>query len=193
MNEDTLKKLGTILDDTAERDAVHICVVPLIAGEDLWSNTEIGLAYGTKNVALRREKCYGNEPIGFVDPLLRHKEVKKGQKFYGWLYPGAVTGMRHHFHHPVLDGPTPVPANESEAWLRSFADKWNFDYDEMIVAAQESGLEEGGYITARGIDIHSRTELAPGDEKLFWSHIEKLTGKEFDEDHREKFIWSCTC
>lgn len=74
-------------------------------------------------------------------------------------------------------------------WLKAFADKWNFDYDEMIEAAQD----KEGYITARGIDLHHASELDPGDEAEFWRHMEALTHTEFSDDHRKDFVWSCTC
>src|ERR1700726_744205 len=132
MNEDTQKLIGTILNENAQRDAIHIAVVPLIAGEDLHRGAPIGLAYRTKDTAKYREKYYGWKPIGIDDPFIADYRVKKGQRFFCFLYPGTVTGMRHNFRHPAFDEPLPTPANESELWLHQFAEKWNFHYDEMI-------------------------------------------------------------
>ena len=80
-------------------------------------------------------------------------------------------------------------ASEAEAWLRAFAERWHFNYDEMIAG----GLEEEGYVVAMGRDLHYASELDPGDEEAFWRNIQILTGKKFDPVHRQRFGWSCSC
>jgi uncharacterized protein (TIGR02996 family) len=82
----------------------------------------------------------------------------------------------------------------SKEWLRNFASEWNFNYSEMIRAASADGGDYSGsnYVVARGIDLHSRHEL-DDDEPRFWSHLSVLTGRSFDEAHREDFGWSCSC
>lgn len=195
MNEDTQKLLGHLLpaDGPEVRDAVHIAVVSLVAGEDLQHGEEIGLAWGSKNVALRKEKCYGLRPIGVVDPFLEKWQVQKGQRFFCFLFPGTATGLRHVYSHPALDN-VPVPANESEAWLRAFADRWGFDYYEMIAGAQEMDYDSGrNSVVAMGRDLHGAQELGTGEEESFWKHVQFLLGREFTREHREKFGWSCSC
>ena len=82
---------------------------------------------------------------------------------------------------------------DSEAWLRTFAARWNFDYDTMIYEASQASITEWDtFITAYGIDLHSAEELGD-DHDLFWSHLERLTGREFDVAHRTRFGWSCSC
>ncbi len=49
------------------------------------------------------------------------------------------------------------------------------------------------YITAMGRDLHGESELDPGDLEEFWRQIESLTGKKYDEQHRSKVGWSCSC
>lgn len=85
-------------------------------------------------------------------------------------------------------------------WLEGFAGEWNFSYSEMIENATyvDEDAQPGergryGYVVAGGIDLHSRSELDPGDEENFWRCIELLTGKELDGEHRENFGWSCSC
>lgn len=103
-------------------------------------------------------------------------------------------------------------------WLRGFARRWNFKeaahpygrghwdsekqewiedpdrgpnpkaLEEMIAAAVN-----GEYITAMDRDLHSASELAPGDEAEFWKNVEIYTGKRFDQNHRDNFGWSCSC
>ena len=187
MKEDTQQSIGKLLTGvvSTDRDAIHIAVKRVVAAEDMRPGDSVALVYGTRN----QVKCHNyRERLGIIDPFLREQRVTKGQECWLFIEPNTVTGMTHHWQHPAIDNPS-VPANESEVWLRKFAEKWNFDYDEMIAEAQAPR----GYITAMGMDIHSADELAPGDEVLFWQHIERLTGFKADDVHRKDFRWSCSC
>lgn len=183
-------KLGEIIKGKAERDAVHIAVVPLIAGKDLWKGNVVKLSLTDKETALDGEYNSG-EAIGIVDPFLNDYQVPKGAKFWCYLFPNSVTGMRHHWQHPILDKPPVALSGDSEKWLREFADRWNFDYDEMI-AAGIGGGSDWRYATARGYDLHGAQGLGE-DHDLFWQHLEAMTGMVFDQAHREGMDWSCTC
>lgn len=184
----------------AVRDAIHIAVIPLIAGEDLYGGA-VQLKVGTKNVALRaKDSYYGGESIGIVNPWHPASQgdyenvVRKGEAFYCLLNPGSVTGMRHHFQHPVFDS-EPVEMSDSESWLRQFAQEWNFDFDELIkvgVNVQKATDRWQYWITACGRDLHSAGELGE-DCDLFWYHLERHTGKQVDKDKRELLGWSCSC
>jgi hypothetical protein len=186
MNE---AKLGQLPDENApERDAIHVAVVRLIAGEDLRPGCKFKLKFNSTDVALRAD-YNENETVGIVDPFLSGWSIRKGQLFYGLLFPGTVTGMRHHWSHPVFDAPK-IAVDEHEQWIREFAEKWNFDYDELISNALSTA--DWRYVTAQGIDIHSRDELGE-DHDLFWSHLEAMMGRKFDENHRDGMNWSCSC
>ncbi len=186
--KDPIKTIGQFLDGGERRDAIHIAIMPVTAAEDISRGEEIGLVYGTKDQVKGKDSVYGLKSIGVADPFIKAWRIKKGQRFYAFLHPNSVTGMRHEWTHPLIDDVKP-PSGESEAWLRAFADKWNFDYDDMIAGA----CEDEGYVVAGGMDLHGADELAPGDEELFWKHVETLTGRTFDGKHRENFGWSCSC
>ena len=185
-------KLGKIIgeNEDAQRDAIHIAVVPLIAGEDLYTGGKIKLKFGSAEIALKAD-YNKDEAIGIVDPFLNEYRVKKGERFYGVLFPGTVTGMRHHWQHPKFEN-LPVAVNEHEQWLREFCDEWNFNYDELVLAAIGDADPDFRYVTAQGVDLHSREELG-ADHDLFWEHLEALLGQKFDEEHREGMGWSCSC
>ncbi len=184
-------ELGKLITKTdASRDCVHIAIVPLIAGEQIWRGEFIKLAYGTANVALKAETAYGDDVIGVADPYLSQYRIEKGQRFYGFLTPGTVTGMTHRWQHPAFDNP-PQPKDEHEKWLREFCDKWNFRFDDLIQAGVSEN--EGDYVTAHGRDIHSRRDFDDGEETEFWMHLEAFTGREFSEEHRARERWSCSC
>jgi len=180
-------KLGQIITGEAHRDAVHIAVVPLEAGERLYRGSEVRLKLDSHTIALQGDYFGG---IGIVDPFLDTYGVEKGQRFYCFLKPGSVTGMRHHWQHPSFDKPLQVSTNESERWLREFCDEWNFDWNELIREA--SSYSNDRYVVAQGTDLHSASELGK-DEHLFWEHLEKYTGKKFDQNHRDDMGWSCSC
>ena len=190
---EVINTLGKLLPENHEqhRDAVHIAVMPVVAGEDLRPGEKIRLMFGTTDVALSGE--YNDDYIGIVDPFLAGigSQECRAKSFWDVLpeTSGTITGLRHEWTHPIVDGKQKA-ISESELWLRQFADKWNFDYDEMVAGALS---KEFGYVAARGIDLHSAGELAPGDEILFWQHIETLTGKKLDEGHKKAFCWSCSC
>lgn len=174
----------------AARDCVHIAIVPLVAGEEIERGGFIKLAYGAADIALNAKPAYSDDIIGVADPYLKQYLIKKGQRFYGFLTPGTVTGMTHHWQHPAFDNP-PQPKDEHEKWLREFCDKWNFRFDELIKAGISEN--EDDYVVAHGRNIHCRRDLGEGEETEFWMHLEAFAGKKFSEKHRARERWSCSC
>lgn len=187
-------KLGEIIRGEVHRDAIHIAITPVIAEEELQPGDPIAFMGESKRMvcSVPREKA-----LGIVDPYL-NMEVEPGQKFYMFLMPGTVTGMRHHWSHPSfmteeeeaahVKKVTEVLLGESEQWLRRFANRWNFNFDEMVRSASDGE----DWIVASGQDLHSKDELGE-DYDLFWKHLENYTGKTFSEDHKEGVGWSCSC
>lgn len=101
-------KLGEIItSDTVYRDAVHIAVAPVIAGERLKPGEHIGLLNGVAYSVL--------DTIGIVDPFLT-EDIQIGQKFYIFLYQNTVMGMRHVWSHPAFKAkPLPEITEDSVA------------------------------------------------------------------------------
>ncbi len=167
----------------------------MIAGNDrLHAGGKYKLAFGTDNIALPADYDE-DDAVGVVNPFPGNEilwSLKQGDEFWGLLMPGLVTGMTHHWQCPLFDSPKSAKNNHEE-WIRAFCDRWNFNYDDLI---EESTAKAGGdwdhYIAALGRDLHSRGELGD-DHDLFWMHLEALTGNKFNDDHREKFGWSCSC
>lgn len=192
MADSTSLKLGQIIKhDVPERDAIHIAIIPLTSGETyLYSGARVKLAFGKLDVALNAAYDDRNA-VGIVDPFLVGY-VSKGDKFWCFLFPNSITGLQHHWQHPIFDKLPQTAKNEHELWLRSFAEKWNFDFNEMIENA--TGKDENyRCLVARGYDLHDKSELDDGDYELFWHHLEKFVNQKFDDDYRKSLIWSCTC
>jgi hypothetical protein len=175
MSEETVKRIGKPISGEAERDAIHVAVYPAVAGKKMRPGDYVcvvdGQAYPTTAFA----------SIGIVDPFLGD-EVQIGERFWIFITPGTITGLRHNWTHPDLEKVAPpVDKFVHEAWLRDFADSYELDYDEMVEEAASGGIIRGG------------TENHGAGTDEFWEHLEALTGKRFDVDHREQTTWSCAC
>lgn len=84
---DALATLGTLIDSTAKRDAVHIAVYPAQAAQELWPGHHVGKVEGGFGTA-------STKYLGIVDPFLK-AVVPKGAWFWLFVYPRQTTLLRH--------------------------------------------------------------------------------------------------
>lgn len=196
---DASKTIGGKLKPTAEqqRDAIHVAVISVIAAVDIYKGQEVDFVYGSSTtVRPAVGSDYGKPGIGIADPFIEGY-IKAGERFWLFMRPGTVSNLAHSWTHPVVDSPAKI-TSEAEQWLRDFADRWNFDYGQMVenastdIDSDSDHPGDGRYITAMGINLHSAAELG-GDHDKFWHQLEELTGKKFPEEHRTSFGWSCSC
>jgi hypothetical protein len=187
--------LGEIPNEKGIRDALHIAVISLPAGEFLepgdWVRIYNGMVVG----------CDKDESIGVVDPFRRY--VSKNELVWVCLNPNTVTSVHHYWEHPEFSEdklvPKPAPTKEeSEAWLREYLGRADCPgYDIVIAAATgehvpsadseyySDGYEiNDEYLYFGGRDAHGSIPYE------MWDHIENVTGK--------KCIWrpkyfSCSC
>lgn len=198
MKEDTQNKIGKTFTE-AERDAIHIAVLPAIAEHNFMPGDHVGYK-GGKAVA-------GWEPIGIIDPFI--EKVLPGQKCFIFLYPNTITTLRHQWTHPSIpdDGietvGAPIDKAASEAWLRDWIESADCpDYETTMAALQGSHLPDTGanedvyykvenygdgpYLFFSNRDAHSSIP----DE--FWHHFEVVTGQKVPKDGRI-VGFSCSC
>ena len=91
-------RLGQLIEDgDRRRDAIHIAVAPVTAAGRLAPGQHVGLVE-EGNLELVGP-C--DRPIGAVDPFLA-AEVEPGQRFWLFLYPNTITGLRHVWTHPAF-------------------------------------------------------------------------------------------
>lgn len=192
MSADTLK-IGQIITEEQSRDAIHVAVVPVTAAQDLLPGQHVSLI-NPENL----EVGYCQPTLGVVDPFLK-QPVRKGERFWLFLYPGSITSLRHEWTHPKFPVSQPqVPVTdtqigiksakeESEKWLRSFADEVDADYDEMISVAK-THFDGPGF----------REYLCEGDKWMgqstpdeFWTHFAIVTG--MNPAGMGGGIFSCSC
>jgi hypothetical protein len=179
---DTQTKLGQLIDEGAQRDAIHIAVAPVIAATKLKAGDHIGLVAGDHETV-----GPSAAPIGIVDPFLKGS-VQKGQRFWMFLYPNTITALKHVWAHPAFIDAEPQrdPKGDSEAWLRHFADEVGADYHEMMqVAESHCGDGWGDYLIEGG---RWEGQSTPDE---FWTHFAAVTGKTPKGGVRG--IFSCSC
>lgn len=91
--------LGKLIDGEAERDAIHMCVAPVISGCNYAPLKPGELIYiGENGLAVSAVET-PRLAIGIVDPFLQ-APVEENQKFWMILFQKTVTGIRHHWNHP---------------------------------------------------------------------------------------------
>lgn len=179
--------LGQFISEAgAERDAVHVAVYPAVASGVLAPGVPVRLIRG--NIALECERS-DRRSVGIVDPFLKETVIRTGQMFWVFLYPNTVSGMRHHWSHPMFDRETPTDGLRERAteWLRDFARQTAMSVTEIV---EEASTYDGCIYTGDN-DVCSLDELADPEE--FWTNIEIYTGQAFNADHRRSLGFRCGC
>lgn len=188
---DALATLGKIHERTERRDAIHLAVEPVEAGERLQPGEHIKVVDGIATTA-EPEEC-----LGIVDPFLI-KTVKIGERFWFVMYPRVVHSLRHVWSHPSfpdeeLAGDTDDQDDarnrtaQARAWIRMHAAELGVTYQRLMQMATE-WLESGEVFTEIGSE-HMRDTLRVEE---FWTNYECMTGVKVDPDRRYSFI-GCSC
>lgn len=180
-------EIGQIITSEQEKDAIHIAVAPVIASHRILPGYHIGLVRPGQASSRVESK------IGVADPFLK-LPIQKGERFWIFLYPQTITGLRHLWSHPAFQEdvqPKEETAKEkAEAWLRDFAESVGADYQEMLYVAESHCGESkwgGNYLCEGG-----RWE-GYGTPPEFWDHYEALTGKRPNSEFGLPGIFSCAC
>lgn len=182
VHTDALATLGTIIDDTQKRDAIHLAVEPCIAGEELRPGQDIGIFKG-------RAMSRALKMLGIVDPFLK-ENVKEGEMFWLIVYPRQITSLRHVWEHPDFHDIAEEKNSEeskaaSEKWLREFCRTADCpSYEDVIREIVSGNAFDRDYLYFSGMDAHGSIP----DE--FWTHVEVVTGMEMQE--RPKYF-TCSC
>lgn len=194
VHTDALETLGTILTGDAGRDAIHLAVEPVVAGEDLHPGDHIGIENGFATTRSPKK-------LGIVDPFIQGP-VYLGQRFWLVVYPRTITSLRHVWSHPDF-GDTPeapteqqlviankvasrLSSGESEAWITNFAENdLGMTYNDLMEAA-DAWVDDGEY-------TYENTESYKDHyDKFqeFWEHYEKITGRAPSE---KGSFFTCSC
>ncbi len=175
----TQDTIGKLIDATQQRDAVHIAVAPVLAGERLDPGEKVFFKLNDTTTAWAHSE---KAAVGIVDPFLS-ASVYSGERFWLFLYPNTITSLRHDWTHPEFKHET---KDSSERWLRDFIAGASYgendgQYEEVLAAAVRNTDYE--YLCL-GFEIHGEI---PQD---FWHHIEVVTGKK-TQARPNRFTCSC--
>lgn len=197
--------LGKLIESPQQRDAIHIAVAPVVAVGKLWPGQDIGFVEpgNTEKVAM------ATSPVGIVDPFLK-APLFDGQRFWMFLYPQTVTGMRHEWQHPAFEAvAAQAPLVEVDAktaslkWMEEFAAEHYAscpDYDETdnhdgrrytaaeLIDAASEYLRTGYRHVQQGSE--SLRDETPTSE--FWKHFQIITGKTVGSEQWDN-PFCCTC
>ncbi len=197
--------IGQLIEGEQFRDAIHIAICPVVANETLKPGQDIGFAFEgsfTHVCAAQKPKrthtqtdsrriAIGPEtddapgdtvPLGIVDPFLP-KSVKKGERFWMFLYPNTITSLRHDWTHPAFAEDLRIKA--SREWIENFADTCERTYDQIIAGAY-------AFLADDSNRMHGGSELEGAFEMEFWNHFEIVTGQKVPDDSQHSFF-SCAC
>jgi hypothetical protein len=178
---ETQEYIGKIHDRDLPRDAVHVAVVQVTAGEQLFRGDHI-----------TKDGIKGIPEIGIVDPFIT-ETVKRGDKFYLFLYPNTVTGLTHHYFHPVLDSGTD-PRREAEDWLKDLLndnDTELYNNYDWVIKQFKAGRDISGF---SGDDPSwNLNDGGPTIRTKFWDSLEIVTGVKATEEQRAREYFSCSC
>jgi hypothetical protein len=179
VHTDALETLGKKIDKSAARDAIHLAVEPVTAGEELSPG---------QSACIRGGKAYssGSKLLGIIDPFL-DTPVKEGEMCWLIVYPRTITSLRHVWEHPDFKNQEQIGHEESvkksERWLQHFCDTQDCPpYQDVLRAALRDPDSE--YLHFSGQDASGSIP----DE--FWDHVENITGVVFT--HRPQYF-SCSC
>lgn len=179
-----------------ERDAIHIATAAVFATEDLNPGDHVGFVTKDNDKMGRSEIA----PLGIVDPFLP-KPVKKGERFWVFLYPGTIQSLRHNWSHPSFDVRQQliraIEETPAKKRMKAFAaslsggeDWYGNKYDEVTfeeLIDRATQYVNGGEYWSEGGRFEGQ-ELY--DE--FWDDFEELTGLKVPEGDRYSFF-SCSC
>ncbi len=168
-------------NEQVDRDAIHVAVAPVTAAETLNPGERVGLlGDGTASASASE--------IGIVDPYLVGM-VRKGQRFWLFLFPKTITNLRHHWTHPAFEAVNApeglsIPSasmSPSERWIRQFAERLDVGYRTLMEGAAE-WVRSGDYLCLGGL---LEGETVPEE---FWRHYEIVTGVK-----GEGSFFTCSC
>lgn len=168
-------KLGSIITDKQERDAIHIAVIPITVTVPVRPGHHVNATGGKEN------------PIGVIDPYLPASTVvQAGQTCWLFLYPGSITSLRHEWTHPAID-----KHQRSIKWLTEYAEAFDMPYEALMHAVGDY-VDNGEYIRI-GFDTPERAYDIM-DQTKFWMHYQLVTGKKIPMKTKEQgSFFSCAC
>ncbi len=178
--------LGKIITGDAQKDAIHVAVAPVIAHELLSPGQHVG-------IFKERASMKASTKVGIVDPFL-DRTVEEGERFWLFLYPNTVVGLRHEWYHPAFAERQSKPLADAGAIafarqkIEDIAEACDISYTRLMAAAERwnnDTSEWGDYL-----HMGDNENYKDGFTDEFWDHYEVVTGAKATK--RGSFF-SCSC
>jgi len=184
VHTDALDTLGSIIGPEEARDAIHLAVEPVEAGQTLLPGNHV--RFNEMGEAVAADLGRG---VGIVDPFLTGV-VGKGERFWLVVYPRQITSLRHVWEHPDFPASDGMgPKAKSERWLRDYCLNGGYDvpsFDTLVRCARD-------YIETGETEeyLHIGGEDASGSiDPLMWDHLQNYLGLRAE---RKPEYFSCAC
>lgn len=189
-----MNPLGKKPDENAQRDAVHIAIIPVMAGEPLTRGRCVDLRFdgGGKLAAFGPN---GERPaVGIVDPFYMQL-IQPGERFWLLMFPDTVTNLRHDWTHPVFEKAqrselTHATIEDAQKYLRFVAEEAGLSYNALLRYAKVY-LQDGEHLTLRE-DIPECLTSREGLQK-FWDAFEIVTRIGAPKGFIEQSFAGCSC
>ena len=198
--KDAIATMGAILpDDVSGRDAVHVAVISAVAGDELFPADDVGIASTTQDgegePVARTDAA---KLIGIVDPFLK-SSAKAGQRFWLFVYPRTITGLKHVWTHPDVASQLsaapvkpeygPLDVQNSEDWLQDYCrntlDTSYVAFMRTMTDLRPNDLKHDTICLDN--DISGNRDIP--DE--MWHHIEVVSGRKFTGKRPSFFHCAC--
>lgn len=192
VSTDALETLGTIINDQAGRDAIHLAVEPVEAAHLLVAGEGVGLLPDGR----AGRNC---KHLGIVDPFLR-THVMEGQRFWLVVYPRQITSLRHVWEHPGF------PASPATTTPLAFDSRREVSVKFVEDVAGEFGIRYSDFMLT--VNHYVDEHLAGGTNKEicfggdidawevpegFWDHYEVVSGRKVDRGWAGAVSFRCAC
>ncbi len=185
MHNDELGKLIK-KNQNPQRDAIHIAIAPVVAGQTLSPGQHIVPKSKGSNIMVAA--TIRKPSVGIVDPWLMNN-VHEGDEFWICLHPNTIKSLRHVWEHDAFVPPTEALQKEvSEQWLKEYADELEMGFTELMAAA-DRWVGYGQYHTFHG---HDTPDVCYDKNDEFWRHYENVRHVVVDKQDKTTFF-SCSC
>lgn len=182
----TQERIGYLLGEQDERDAIHIAVAPVEAFDTVRPGQHVSLVEGKATGA------NGDQHVGVVDPFLR-REVKPGERFWLFLYPNTIIGLKHKWRHPSFD--EEKPKDDLLLVAERVAHQCGKTYEALMDDMRSFNWSMGkdgdwpDYIMDNS-ERYKNTESA--DWEKVWQHFERVTGEKAKDKYKSA-PYTCSC
>jgi hypothetical protein len=123
-------KIGQLITEDEERDAIHVAIAPVTSKEKLLPGQPVGFVKDDEETV----GSLASKIIGIVDPFLpQDKMVMPGERFWLFLFPNTITSLKHNWTHPEFRKVS-EEYRISKKWITEWASQYGWSFDRAIKA-----------------------------------------------------------